>query len=261
MGKWFRTNSLMIAAATFFVAVAVFLLFLFDQWDIYSVDANTSGDKIVAAVLGVIGLTVSAVLSLLGIGIKKSLDERREGREQDAEKRRSIDVSIRAAELMGGGAYGKPSPELAAGALLALTNLGELRFALSLLPELWRKDHIGTPNAIWLVEKIFKAGDLPLKRNAANELSYNATKLAERPDILHMPEPFADQWAVEGFDLETRSRVLFSMLKALLSKEFAYWESSVLTGMVVTTLEIAEKDTDDGIKHTGALACNYLVTA
>ena len=133
-------GSVLRIATLIILALFGFMLFLFHRWGVFSADPSASNTLLLAAIVALAGTMVSSVIALVSVGLRQS-------REQDAAKDRRVDVSIRAAGLLGEDA----SRDRKAGALLALANLGEYRFALNLLRELWPEKEVTTDCAAWLV--------------------------------------------------------------------------------------------------------------
>ncbi len=211
---------------------------------------------------------VSGVITLVGIGLRQAqaeresaraaeaaaerlaLDERAQNQlkqdQEQAKRNEHIDVSIRAAELLGGGTV---SPEQKAAALLALANLGEFRFALNLLQELWPKREVSSHSATWLIGEIFLSMDDLLSHDAASLLSNNAHLLTDSLGSLLLPRPFDGDWDTRS-PLTVRSLMLTTITAALMTRPRGEWRRSTLNGVLYTLYKAAIDDPQPSISNS-----------
>ena len=164
--------------------------------------AKDDSAKTLAASLGVVGAVLSAVVTLIGIVVKYSIDERNAQQTAvessrnfwlsiEAEKRNPIDVAIRAVDLLCENNQDTTMHQ-AGGALLALVSLGELELAVSLLATLWPEYRVSPQVAEVILRKALLADSDNVKGNAAAVLANNAKQIhaqVQGQDYFYWPLP------------------------------------------------------------------------
>ena len=166
-------------AAVTILVVAVILMFLLGLFDA-ATDEN--GAKRLAASLALVGAVLSAVVTLIGIVVKYSIDDRNAQLAVEAERRNHIDVAIRAVDLLCENNQGTTIHQIG-GSLLALISLGELELAVSLLATLWPERLVSRHVADVLLRKAILAGSDDVKNDAAVVLSNNTEQIQVQDDM------------------------------------------------------------------------------
>lgn len=133
-----------------------------------------TGTEALAVSLGVVGAILSALVTLIGILVKYSIDDRNAELAAVAEKRNRIEAAVRAVDLLG-----ENNPHQVGGALLALVSLGELELAVSLLASIWPAGLVSAHAAGVVVEKSLIAGSEEVKDSAAVVLSRQASQIGQ----------------------------------------------------------------------------------
>jgi hypothetical protein len=136
-------------------------------------------DQIGAWVVIATGL-LSAVAGGVTMLVSRSIERSREARLR-------MDTKIEAVGLFEGD-RSKHSNAKTGGALLALANLEELEFALTLAGDLWVADLISSTTAIFLVEEGLHTANAETQRRASRLLLANAHRVSDP-----VPEASADQ--------------------------------------------------------------------
>ena len=173
-------------AALAILGIALGLMLLFG---LFHAAKDDTGAKTLAASLGVVGAVLSAVVTLIGIVVKYSIDERNaqlavveSGRNfwlaVEAEKRNRIDAAIRAVGLLGENNQNTTEHQIG-GALLALVSLGELELAVSLLANLWPANLASIYVAGFIMQTALKEGSDAIKNTAAVVLTQNVERIAQ----------------------------------------------------------------------------------
>ena len=183
-------------AAVAILGIAIGLMFLFGLFDAVKDD---TGDKKLVASLGLIGAVLSAVVTLIGIVVKYSIDDNRNAQltaidtsrnfslANEAEKSNRIDATIRAVDLLSENNQDTTIPQMS-GALLALVTLGELELAVSLLGILWPERRVSSQVAEVILRKALLADSDNIKSDAAAVLANNASQIQD-PDHNIWPIP------------------------------------------------------------------------
>ena len=148
------------------VATIIFGVAALFMWAIGMFDAVKDDEQLLAASLVVVGSILSAVVALIGIVVKYSIDAR-------AQQSNRIDVAIRAVALLSEDTTSQQN----GGALLALVSLGELELAVSLLAGLWPKGAVTSHVAEVVIQSCLKDGTENDATNAAMVLRNNSDKI------------------------------------------------------------------------------------
>ena len=136
-----------------------------------------------AAALSLLGVLLTASVTLVGLLFKRSVDGRTlviaaqaEDSRKAEQRRLQLDAAARAVQMLSL-ADGSPAPVAqASSALLVLAELGESGLALSLVRELWPTGQISSSAAVRVIDDAL-SGTPELQRTAANALLANVTRL------------------------------------------------------------------------------------
>jgi hypothetical protein len=163
-------------AALFVLGFALISMYLFGLLPIRGAD---QGNKALAAAIGLVGSVLSTVVTLVGVILKHSIDERNANLALQAEKRNRIETTIRAVDLIGENNE-DASPNQIGGALLALKSLGEIDLAVALLAQLWpsRKASANVAESI-LRKALDEDSDPETQIAAASVLNANALQIVQ----------------------------------------------------------------------------------
>jgi len=159
--------------------------------------AKTAHTQVVVASIGVVGVSITAVGSLVGVLVKTSIDERAARLAEEAEANRKaeaentaelakLDTAIRAVDLLST-PDGSAAPGLRqAGALMALCfpPLEQLDLALALLSTTWRSGDFPTPAAVTIIDRALRSSSHATQSDAAR-LLYDQYDRLLTPDGRH----------------------------------------------------------------------------
>ena len=162
----------LVASAFAIVILGVAALFM---WGVGMFDAVKDDPRkdLLAASLVVVGALLSAVVALIGIVVKYSIDDRNSQIAAEAQQSNHIDVAIRAVGLLSESA----TPHQIGGSLLALVSLGELELAVSLLASLWPDEMVSSSVALVVLEKCLSGDSEDNAISAAVILDENADRI------------------------------------------------------------------------------------
>lgn len=179
-----------VALAIFvFAAGTMYLLGLF------RVPEGDTGTRSLAAALGLVGAVMSSVVTLVGIAIKYSIDDRNARLAVEAEKRNRIEVAIRAVDMLGENNADSTINQIG-GALLTLVSLGEVELAVALLAQLWPVGAASAQVAEIVLSKALKTGSEDTQLQAALVLDQNAKQILQPGGYSYWP--FSDlKWKTE----------------------------------------------------------------
>jgi hypothetical protein len=206
--------------------------------------------NVLVAVLTLVGTLFGATVTLIGLMLKRSLDARTLVLKTEAEERLKLDTAIKAVELFKS-ASGSTSPAESAGALFALTRLGQLHFALRLLEQLWPKGLVESPSAIWVINTCFQSRDSGIAEIAAGILRSNSGRLSNGRGGKWWPPDYELDWPSD-MPFLARQQMLSARIEALLSARFDYWRRGELNADIVALSRCFREDPSPIIKRSGA---------
>ena len=237
--NWYRVA--VIGTAAIVALVALELIALID----YGNPESTA--KTISAVIAVVGVVFTGTVSFIGMEVKRSLDERRLSLDREAEERRSfeaernmqlkeqaearlrLDSAINAVELFKN-ATGEGSQAERAGALFALTRLGESDFALHLLDRLWQDGEVDRETALWVINECLEEDSERTQALAATILRSNATKLPSKDGGLSVPSCLLNRWNAHQSE-DTIFICVTTVCEALQARPIAEWNRGVLDSL------------------------------
>ncbi len=168
---------------TIVILIAVIIVFgvvIYVLWqqDIFNFSGTEASASVVAASIALIGTLFTAVLTLIGVLLKHSLDIRNAALQREAEERLKLDTAIRAVQLFGT-SEGKPTPLIQrAGALFGLSSLGQHELTLDLVSYLLKQQNELDPEiAALLLEKALTSNKEHLQNRALTILWEQINKL------------------------------------------------------------------------------------
>ena len=98
---------------------------------------DNASDKRLAAVLTLVGVTLTASVSLIGALIRRQSERRLEREHGDEQARLRLDAAMQAGTLLNSNGASPADPAAVASGLLALTQLARAALAVALLVDLW----------------------------------------------------------------------------------------------------------------------------
>lgn len=216
--------------------------------------------KIVVAVIALVGTLIGTTVTIIGLMFKRSMDARNFNLKSEAEERLKLDTAIKAVELFKGASDSKSSTSSAesAGALFALSSLGQSHFAISLLDELWPKDLIATPSAVWVINNSLKSTESGAAEVAANSLRANCDRLLDGSGNKWWPTDFVFELPNELSDY-ARLAIQNARIRSMLSADYDYWDQSSLNVDFVALTYTFREDSSPGIRQSAAAFLSMLL--
>lgn len=239
-------------------AVAIFGSAYFLMWKVglFDIPASDPGAKTLAAVLALVAAVLATAVTLIGIVLKNSIDNRNHALAVEAEKRNRIEAAIRAVSLLGENNQDTTRNQMG-GSLLALVSLGEISLATALLGQLWPEDKVMPHVADVVLTEAFKADSEHTKDAASVILMRNAAKIRQKNFNI---------WPFPGYpwDLELSTNCRFGLVEAAIEwmKEEIRFEAFPhgLFPQAVIVLNRALDDTDISIRSSAAAALRPFVS-
>ncbi len=154
-----------------------------------NIPKDDTGAKTIAAALALIGSVLTAAVTLMGIVVKYSIDDRSarlaavEGARNyalalDAEKRNRTEAAIRAVGLLSENNKDATKAQIG-GSLLALTSLGEHDLTVGLLNELWSSNLVSPSIAGEVLARALNTDSEETQKSAATVLFQFAERIEQ----------------------------------------------------------------------------------
>jgi len=223
----------------------IFIIFVLVLWKagFLSFKGDDPSSKVVAAALALVGGLVAAVVSIIGLILKYSIDQRTETRLQieatraaadrkaesdranalqtQAEQRLKLEAAIRSVELFGA-SEGKAATLQRAGALFTLSSLDQHELTLSLTTELLQRDELEPSTACELIDRALRKGDNDVKANAIIILYENVERMTASAN-LYIPACIGS-WDV-CLTPYVREFACLCLAKVLMTRPLVVWQS------------------------------------
>lgn len=216
----------------------------------FNFSGTDAAAKILVAAIALVGTIIGTTVTLLGLMVKHSLDDRNWVLQTEAEDRLKLDTAIKAVELFKS-ASGSASPAESAGALFALTRLGQSHFALRLLEELWPEGRIETPSAMWVINSALQSSDTGVVEMAATLLRTNSGRLLDDQGGKWWPSDYYEEVPSE-MPFDGRIEMLTALIRSLLSADFDYWLDEELNGDIILLSNFFREDPSPIIRQSAA---------
>ena len=163
--------------------------------------------KVAIGGLGLIGVLVTAIVTLIGLVLKQSIDKRSLEISQGEQRRMQLEAAVQTVKLMTLDSGAPAPPEQVSAALLVLAKLGEVSLAIDLATEIWPKQHLTSSAAVRIIDCAFIEDDSALQRSAALLLFNNVSKLDIAENQYEWPT-YLEHWPL---DIDTDARVTIAL--------------------------------------------------
>lgn len=174
MRKWLSATS--VTAGGIIAAFVAFGVILYAT-DALVFTGTDPSSKVVSASLALIAAFLAAVVTLVGILLKHTIDrhaeirlviesQRNELMAREAEDRLKLEASIRAIQLLGTAAGTPTLPTQRAGALMTLSSLGQHSLAIGLTAELLERGEIDARAATHVLDGALRTDDSSIQADA-----------------------------------------------------------------------------------------------
>lgn len=231
-------------------------------FDFVGTDASA---RVIAASIAAVGVLFTAMVSLVGLLFRWSVDRGRLLLEQQSHEQRKIEMdatnkrlnmeaSMKAVELFKS-ATGSATPAERAGALFALTGMGKHTFSMTLLYDLLEKGDVAASPAIHLIDQALVEGDAYAQQAAAEVLRARGPLLVNSEGRMMWPDHILHQWMPE-LDGAAKHLVLRAFLEAVIRHPLSL---EVLAFPPIWLTRLLMADSDERLKHNAAYALNVFL--
>ena len=165
--------------------------------------ANANPTMAVAGALALIGVLMTAGVTLVGLLFQRSISMESARKEALAERRLNMEAAMSAVKVLCND-EGKSAPDYQSSAMLSvLAELGHLSIALDLATELWPRSAITRRCAVNLLDQAIESDEESLQKSAARLLNDNWSRLileSDDPISKGSPDKLAHSWpsSLEG---------------------------------------------------------------
>lgn len=263
-------------------ALAVFAAFVAAMWaggflQVTGADANS---KVVAAALALVGAFFGSAVTLVGMLLKHSVDDRSERRltldaernaalsreteerlkldaernavlQKEAEERLKLEAAIRAVQLFTTNKGEMSPPIQLTGALFGLASLGQHELTLALAQQLLAKKALDSAAVAHLLDEALSANDEDVGRMAVD-------MLANHPEAMLSPQgrtdlPVSLVMGIAGQPRYVREWATMGLASVLAARPVKKWNTDE-AATIVGTLAIAwEEETEEDLKSDCAV--------
>lgn len=265
---WITIGSMIVVFAAFSVLLWQIGLFNFNGTD--------ASAKIVGSSIVLIGGFIGSLVTVVGIFLKHSMDQRNADLRQqaeerlrieseknnnlrdEAEKRLKLEAAIQAVKLLSSSS-GKEVPiSQRAGVLFTLASLGLPELALKMLRQLISSDRIDPCTASWVIDQAFESGKMSLQEAAVMILLDYPEKFLVNRGKCEFPRSILLDWNTELPKI-VRQEAAKARLKLIAARPYSDWNDGVLNTHVVGLNSIWETEPDPKIKNGVGLCLEKII--
>ena len=195
---------------------------------VFAFDHTSLSTGDVQALWAFVASGVTASLTLVGLLLTRSHNQRtlalqaeseknRAATAEEAERRLVLETVVKGLDLVAPTGTYAPSAKIA-GSLAALVHLDHPVIAMRTLGAAWGDGVVDSASAVWLVNEVFDRGSKQSQLEAATLLDINASKLcADAPGMFSWPMSIEFEWPW-NMQLNTRLHVFRAVLCTLTCK-------------------------------------------
>lgn len=230
------------------LAVAVTLMWAARELgQLYS--GGEAGATVLAAMIGLVGVLVTAAVTVSGVLIQRAMARRSHLLAKEAESRLVLEAGMKAADLMTS-ARGKTTKYANAAALTLLADLRQLDIVIGAVGPMWEEELLDTEAAVELLDRALTDPSSATQNQGAIILLNNAKRLAER-ELLHWPASLLAVWPKKA-PTNARCFLVEAVVRAVLALERTKWELSSLNRATGILYLIVKTDDHAAVKLTAA---------
>lgn len=240
---WITIGSIIVIFAAFSV-----LSWKIGLFDFTGTDASA---KIVAASIALIGGFIGSLVTVIGILLKHSIDQR-------AEKRLKVEAAIQSVQLLSTSSGKEVPATQRAGVLFTLVSLGLPELAIKMLNQMFPNDRIDASTACWLIEYGIKSNNESLQYEAVNILNENAEKLLIDKGSCEFPRCFTEVCDTKVSEY-VRGEAAKALLKLIATRPYSDWNMETLNRLVIGLKISYETEPSHTIRNGVALGLEKII--
>jgi hypothetical protein len=205
----------------------------FWQLGFFNFTGTDPSSKVVAAALALVGTIVGAVVSIVGVILKHSIDRQAETRQEiesrrsdalqrEAEQRLKLEAGVRALQLFSTSSGDLTPAVQRDGALFMLANLGQHELTLQLVDNLLSEGELSAGAASSLIDQAIQRGDEGVRNQAITLFNHYAAYMVT-PEGVQIPDCLQD-W-VPGLSDYVREWALIALANVIVARPPSEWSA------------------------------------
>ena len=261
---WKRNRYFIIASIAVVLVFLIFIQFL-SRAGWLTLTGTESSTTIVAASIALIGGLFGSIVSLLGLALKHSVDERslaiqvrNEALAKEAELRLNNEAAIQSIGLLSTSNGDETSSTQRAGVILSLANLNKFAIALSLADEMMNDTErpLNTGTFCWLISKSIVKGDNLIKEQAA--LSFSE-QIYELNDKMLYPAALLDVDIYRSLDDSIRILAVEILVDYIIARPFVVNIEPKISSLLNTLYGFWIHEKIENTKNLIGISMHYLL--
>jgi hypothetical protein len=246
----------LVGIAIFLAAAGALVSFLSYRAGTLAAEGRAS---VIVAAIGFLGILFTAAVTLMGLLLKDSVDHRAALLQREAELRLKAETSLKAIEMMTAkGLTTALAAERREGAIIALSSLGYFSLILLLCKRYWKDDGLSPDLVMAVVDECLKSNDYNLQTRAVDLIQDNPERLPLNDREFAFPSSLLFAWR-KNIPYDVKINLLDTLMKAMLSKPFAYWHTSAKNGFLYTLYKMFTVDEEPRFRVAAAVHALKLV--
>ena len=263
----------LIIGATLGVGV-LFIIFVgtISQLGFFNFDSPNGSEKIVAAAIALVGGFASTLVSLIGVFIKYSIDQRNvdlkeqaeeririesdrnDALQRESEQRLKLEAAIEAVKLLGDTA---PVTQRA-GVLFTLANLGMLNLAITMLDPMLSTKRLDANTTAWLINEAVQTGQSDLQHQVSSIMRKHADQFLMPNGQSSFPSSFNLVWNTD-LPVIVREDAAEAIVRVVLARPHDQWDPDMLNTFVVTLSLIWQTEPRDLLRYGVGLCLERII--
>jgi hypothetical protein len=253
--------------------VVVFALFVWALWrfGFFDFTGSDPSSKIVAAAFALVGAMFSALVTVVGLVFKHSVDlrslalqEQAEARARtesernsrlavEAEGRLKLEAAIQAVGLLGRRDGGEPPPTQMAGVILTLGDLGMYPLAISLADQMLAAGQLHPGTACWLFNEALASDNPDVSNQAAIMTNKHAPKMLLPGGEAVFPAVLMREEYVR-LPNEVRQLGVYALIDLVLSRPYREWNHDTVSNVISWLHHVWKTDPDQDVRDGAGVA-------
>ena len=289
-------NKWIIGATAGTVLMFGVLIAVFWKLGLFNFTGTDSGAKIIASTLALVGSLIAALVSLIGLFLRQSIEKRNADLKEQAERRLAMEsernnnlqteaerrltlesernsqlqteaedrlkqeAAMKAVGLLSSSSGGDVPGVQRAGVLFTLAHLGLLDLAITLLRPMVENNQIDMNSAVLLINQALESDNESCQFEASDMLKIWSTRFLMPDGRAIWPECVNLSWKPE-LSIFVRDNTARGLLQLLAARPCNEWQSGDFNSIVCTLYEIWRTDSNDDIKSAVAFCLSKILTA
>ena len=225
---WWPTVAIVIVVLAF-----IGLVLMLGVNGLFDFSGTAASAKIVAATLALVGGLIGSLVSIIGLVLKHSLDQRNTDIRIEAENRLKLEAAIRAVQLLSTSTGGLVPQIQRTGALFALTSLGRYELATVLTERMLAEGQIDANSASTVLDRALRSGEDYTQSEAMNICLNHVDRFLMPNGQAAFPDCIL-KWRTDlGLSAYVLDWGAVAMGRLLVERPLAEWEIFVANSFVV----------------------------